>query len=342
MSKKLNLIIGLSLLIVVGVVVFSDLISYGIGQAKGQLHVVLNARPIADYLDDPNFPDSLKTKIRIIEEVKAFAIDELGLNESDNYTSIYDQEGKDILWNVSAADEFELKPYEWSFPIVGTFSYKGFFDYDKALIEMARLDSLGYDTNIRSVNAWSTLGWFTDPILSNMLYRGEGQLAELIIHELTHATVFVKDSLTFNENLASFVGSIGAEAYLQKKYGERSMQLRRYRDSEDDYEMYLSHMIHGTKALENLYEQTKNEDLNQRRFLKHEMIREIIETIDTVSFNQPERFSRVFRQALPNNANLMSYLRYHSQRDLLADQYLNNFEGNIKAYILYLKEKYGV
>jgi predicted aminopeptidase len=311
-------------------------------QAKGQLRVVMGARPIEEYLNDPAFPDSLKAKIRIIDEVKIFAVDELGLSESENYTSIYDQEGKEILWNVSAAEEFELKPYEWSFPIVGTVSYKGFFERGKAIIERARLDSLGYDTNIRSVSAWSTLGWFKDPILSNMLYRSEGQLAELIIHELTHATVFVKDSLTFNENLASFVGSIGAEAYLTKKYGAESQEILSYRASELDYEMYLSHMIRGAKELQKSYEQTQGIAIEERRIRKLDMINVIIQTLDTVTFYQPQRFARVFRDRLPNNANLMSYLRYHSQRDLLAYQYLNNFDGDIKAYILYLKKKYGV
>lgn len=337
---KTALVFGFALVAIM--ITYADLLLYGVGQARGQLRVIMDARQIEVYLNDPDVPDSLKTKIRIIEEVKAFAIEELGLNASDNYTSIYDQQGKEILWNVSAADEFELKPYEWAFPIVGTFSYKGFFEKEKAIAERARLDSLGYDTNIRNVNAWSTLGWFRDPILSNMLYRGEGQLAELIIHELTHATVFVTDSLTFNENLASFVGSIGAEAYLEKKYGINSKELTSYRASEDDYEMYLSHMIRGSKELESLYQETEGSETEKRRRRKQDKIKEIIQMLDTVSFDQPQRFSRVFRDRLPNNANLMSYLRYHSQRDLLADQYLNNFDGDIKAYILYLKEKYGV
>ncbi|MEQ8712093.1 MAG: aminopeptidase [Cyclobacteriaceae bacterium] len=342
MKRKWKVVLVLAVAVVALVVIYADLLEYGIGQARGQLRVIMDAQPIEVYLNDPDFPDSLKAKVRIIEEVKAFAIEELGLNRSDNYTSIYDQEGREILWNVSAADEFELKPFEWSFPIVGTFSYKGFFEKDKAIAERARLDSLGYDTNIRNVNAWSTLGWFRDPILSNMLYRSEGQLAELIIHELTHATVFVTDSLTFNENLASFVGSIGAEAYLKKKYGVNSEELRFYKASENDYEMYLSHMIRGSKELEQLYRATEGMDVENRRRLKQEKIREIVHTLDTVSFYQPQRFNRVFQDRLPNNANLMSYLRYHSQRDLLADQYLDNFEGDIKAYILYLKEKYGV
>lgn len=342
MKRKQMFMVIVGLAVATVVVAYADLIGYGLAQARGQVHVIMHARPIDHYLNDPAFPDSLKAKIRIIEDVKDFAIADLGLNHSDNYTSIYDQQGKEILWNVSAAEEFKLKPYEWSFPLLGKFSYKGFFDKKKAQLEKERLDAMGYDTNIRNVNAWSTLGWFDDPILSNMLYRSEGQLAEVIIHELTHATVFVKDSLTFNENLASFVGSLGAAAYLKKKYGPHAEPLRAYLASEQDYEKFLDHMIRGAKDLEQLYVQSEAQEITVRRALKEDKIKEIVHALDTVSFHQPGRFSSAYREKLPNNANLMSFLRYHSQRDLLTAQYLNNFDGNIRAYILYLKENYGV
>ena len=209
--------IGVAIGLVVLIAFNLDLLEYGIGQLRGQMTILAEARPIDEVLEDPTFPDSLKTKIHLIQEVRQFAVEELELVDSKNYTTIYDQKGRDVLWNVSACEPYELKPYKWSFPILGSFSYKGFFDLEKARQERGVLDSLGLDTNIRAVGAWSTLGWFQDPILSNMLYRKEGDLAELIIHELTHATIFVKDSLTFNENLASFIGTEGAKLFLEKK-----------------------------------------------------------------------------------------------------------------------------
>ncbi len=340
--------LGTRILLIAGIVAVSlgwyyrELLAYGVAQGRGQFRVLMDAQPIDYYLENPNFPDSLKTKIRLIEEVKIFAIGELGLNPSNSYSKVFDQQGKDILWNVSASDEFALEPYEWTFPIVGTVGYKGYFDRAAADSEKARLDELGYDTNIRSVGAWSTLGWFNDPIMSNMLYRREGQLAELIIHELTHGTVFVRDSLRFNENLATFVGYIGAIHYLEKKYGKGSAQVDNYIRSEEDYRMFLAHMLRGAKQLDSLYEEISDLPIETKREIKQEKIEEIVRTLDTVSFYQPSRFARIYRQRLPNNANLMSFLRYHSQRDLLTDQYLNNFDSNIKAYILFLKDKYGV
>src|SRR5690606_16736486 len=133
-----------------------------------------------------------------------YAISEIGLEESKNYTSYYDQKGQVILWNLSACESYEFTPKLWSFPFLGSFPYKGYFDLDKAMEEYQLLKELGYDARIRPVNGWSTLGWTKDPILSNMTERSTGAIVELIIHELTHSTLFVKDNIEFNENLASF------------------------------------------------------------------------------------------------------------------------------------------
>jgi predicted aminopeptidase len=123
---------------------------------------------------------------------------------------------------------FQLKAYEWDFPLIGSFSYKGFFNYDQALEEEDKIRKNGYDTSIDEIAGWSTLGWFKDPVLSDMLDRSSGSLANLIIHELTHGTLYVKDNVDFNENLASFVGDKGALIFLRHKYGENSKEYHEY------------------------------------------------------------------------------------------------------------------
>ena len=109
------------LLIVIGcLILFNiDLLKYGMMQGRGQLNVVLNARPVEDVMVDSNFPDSLKMKIELMQEIREFAIDSLGLKDTQNYTTIYDQKGKDILWNLSACEPYELKSVQWSFPFLG-------------------------------------------------------------------------------------------------------------------------------------------------------------------------------------------------------------------------------
>jgi predicted aminopeptidase len=267
-------------------------------------------------------------------------MDSLGLKNSDNYTTLYDQQGKDILWNISASEEFKLQAYQWKFPILGSFGYKGFFDLEKAKKERKTLDSLSYDTHIYGVSAWSTLGWFKDPILSNMLDRTEGQLADLIIHELTHSTVFVKDSLVFNENLASFVGHIGAIAFLKYKYPDDTLPVHNFNIRASDYSKYLNHMMFGAKKLDSLYSSIEKLEISEKRNLKTIKINEIVAALDTVPFTNKARFNKVFENKPPNNAQLMSYLRYHSYHDLLEQEYINDFNADIRAYILHLKDRY--
>lgn len=337
-----RILLAVTILIVAAALWQHELISYGLGQTKGQLLILWQAKPIAYFLEDEDFPSDLKKKILIIQEIRQYAIDSLGLNDTKNYTTLYDQKGNDILWNVSACEPYALKAYEWRFPMLGSFGYKGYFDREKAKMERNRLDSLGYDTQMYSVGAWSTLGWFKDPILSNMLYRSEGQLADLIIHELTHATVFVKDNLQFNENLASFVGHLGAISYLRSKYGDASEPLQNYLQNESDNIRYRQHMMRGAASLDSLYKSMAQLPLQQKDSLKHWMIKQVIISLDTVSFSNKKRFDNYLTKEPPNNANFMSYLRYHSDRDLLEADYLNNFNGDIKAYLLYIKEKYGL
>ena len=215
-----------SILLLAIVFWYRSLIYYGYVQGKGQLEIIWNARPVQEYLDDQNTPDSIRQKLLLVNKVKAYAVQELGISPSNNYTSMYDQKGKPLMWVVTASEPFALEPSMWEFPIVGSFPYKGFFDPEMAVAERDRLADEGLDAGIRNAGGWSTLGWLDDPILSEMLKRNEGQLAELIIHELTHFTLFVKDSVQFNENLASFVGKQGAIKFLTVAYGEHSNELQ--------------------------------------------------------------------------------------------------------------------
>ncbi|MFY0650544.1 MAG: aminopeptidase [Cyclobacteriaceae bacterium] len=323
----------------VGLAVWNwELLSYGLMQGRGQINVVWNARPIDEVLNDQSFPDSLKAKIRLMQEIREFAIDSLGLKDTENYTSIFDQKGKDILWNLSASEPFELKSVQWSFPFLGKFSYKGFFDLKKAKAERDLLNARGLDTRIRTVNAWSTLGWFRDPILSNQLFRSDGSLAELVIHELTHATIFIKDSLAYNENLASFIGEKGAIRFLYK-YGTKNARLDEYMGTESDYIKYTNHMLSATQSLDSLY---KSFEISWSDSVKHEkkqaLISEIVQTIDTISFNNPNRFKGIFSKHLPNNCYFLSFTRYFSKIEQFEQWLKNDFGGDIRAFIEYQKE----
>lgn len=336
-----RLLIVLALIIVVLAIFYHDLISYGWMQAKGQLAILINAQPIEDFLADPTYPDSLKQKLVLIQEARKFAVDSLGITPSDNYTTMYDQEGKHILWNVTAAQPFAMEPFQWKFPLLGSFPYKGFFDLEVAKREKAVLDSAGYDTHLGPVSGWSTLGWFRDPILSKMLEMPEGDLVELIIHELTHGTLYVKDSVSFNENLASFVGRQGAIRFLRHNFGERSPELLAYLNSEMDYEKLYRHYLRGARKLDSLYKTMESRlPVKEKRQKKTQMIRTVMENLDTLKFEGRKPIRWKPDNQLPNNTFFMSYLRYRGKLDYFEKKLKEDFGGDLRAYVTHLKKIY--
>ena len=341
-----KIVLGVSIILLFVLAWQWELVTYGIAQAQGQLTILWNARPIEEVMADPMVPDSLKQKIRLVQEVRTFAIDSLGVNDSGSYHTLYDQKGKPVLWVVTACEPFSLNDKKWSFPLIGTFSYRGFFNHRKAIKLRNELIAQGYDTGIRTVSAWSTLGFFNDPIMSNLLFHTEGSVANTIIHELTHATVFVKDDLKFNENLASFVGDKGAEAFLKCKYGQASVPYQAYEDYRTDQKKYTEHMLRGTYQLDSLYQaMNAQEDSTVKAQQKEQLIQKILFQADTLTLRSP-RYQKLLTQLqqpkkLPNNAFFKAFVRYQGQSDSLEQVFTTKFGGDINAYLVHLKEKYG-
>lgn len=333
---------ALLLLLAILIVVYHDLVLYGIRQARGQLHIVWNARPIEEILRDPQAPDTLKAKLLLIDEIRRFAIDSLGLKDTENYRTLYDQKGEEIMWVVTASEPFRLKAKEWTFPVLGAVPYKGFFDRELAFELKEALEQEGWDVSVRNPGGWSTLGIFTDPILSKMLERSEGDLANLIIHEMCHATIFVKDSVDLNENLATFIGDRGAEQFLLYKYGEDSEEYQSYIRDDRDYLKFADHMLRGAQKLDSLYN-TMHDSLTLERKLelKKAMIGRIVSTLDTLSLSSPDQNpSSRYQDKLPNNAYFMNFLRYQARQEVFWTEWDEKFNGDLKAYIAYLSRKY--
>jgi predicted aminopeptidase len=337
-----RIFLALFILILIIIAVRWQLVAYGVQQLKGQLHIIWNAQPVEDYLADPAFPDSLKAKLNLITQVREYAIDSLSLKDTKNYKTLYDQKGEEVMWVVMASLPFELKAKEWDFPVIGSVPYKGFFDRERAMKLRDELVAEGWDVNIRNPGGWSTLGWFTDPILSEMLDRSEGDLANLIIHEMSHATIFVKDSIDFNENLATFIGDRGAEKFLLSVYGPQSKEYITYMNEDRDYLLFSDHMLRGAEKLDSLYK-TMNEndpvEIKSRR--KKEMIQKIVHSLDTLSLStNSAKPSARFGEHLPNNAYFLNFIRYQAKQDIFFEEWNGRFHGDLKTYIEYLSEKY--
>ncbi len=334
MIKKILAISGLVVILLF--IIYYDLIIYGLGQGFGQIKVLVNAQSIEKILEKEDLQQETRRKLLLVGEIKKYAIEQLGLQNSKNYTTIYDQKGKPILWVVRACEPFALRNKEWHFPIVGTVSYKGYFNLEKAKKLRDQLKTQGYDTYIREVSAWSTLGWFKDPLMSGVLNNSDGDLANTIIHELTHATIFIKDSLTFNENLASFIGDKGAAFFLTWKYGQDSEEFISYINTKNDRKKFSNHFVLATQNLDSLYE-TFNEQMGDERLIKKEaMIRSIIINLDTILFSN-KNFNNRFNESLPNNAFFMSYMLYRSGQSEMDELFRNEYNEDLKKMIMALK-----
>ncbi len=219
----------------------------------GQLRVASGQRPVAAVLDDPGVPETWRVSLRLIEDVRRFGTGALGLSVGESYTTFYDTAGRPVMYTVTAARSDRLEAVTWWFPVTGSVSYKGFFSRADAVRERDYLGRLGYDTLLSPVSAYSTLGWFRDPVLSTMLDDPPEALAELVLHEMTHATVYAPGRTDFNEQLASFVGSAAAEAFFAAREGPDGPTVRRQRARRADANRFGAWLRETREALEAFY-----------------------------------------------------------------------------------------
>jgi predicted aminopeptidase len=339
-TRKSVFIISLLLFLAIAVAWNWSLLIYGINQGIGQLGVISKARPVTEVLSDPNTPDSIKNKLILISEARRYAIDSLGLNDTDNYSTLFDQQGKEILWVVTASEPYQLKEKRWEFPILGSVPYKGFFDLEKAKKEREVLDNEGWDTSISNPSGWSTLGWFTDPILSDMLEKNEGDLASLIIHEMVHSTIYVKDSSSFNENLASFIGDLAALKFVDFKYGKHSKEHDTYLQEDYDFRTYSAHVLRGATLLDSVYEAVKDQPIERKKEAKEKAMGKIVSSMDTLKLFGNRKPSKRFEKKLPNNTFFLSFRRYQSKQMDLNKMFEHQFNSDFKKMVDYFKERY--
>ena len=178
-----------------------------------EARILSSRRPIQAVVHDTTVSRETRDKLRLVLDTRDFAVRDLGLRAGRSYES-YARITRDTLaLNVLAAPEFGLYWRTWWFPVVGRVPYRGFFDFDRALAEAAALEAEGYDVSVRPVSAFSTLGWFPDPIMSTTLRLDSLSLVETVIHEITHSTFFPSGQADFNESFANFVGHRGAIAF---------------------------------------------------------------------------------------------------------------------------------
>lgn len=190
---------------------------YYIQAGLGQLELLCGSEDIEDVLAREDLDPELRRKLSLVPEVMRFGRERMALADNDNYTEYYDLKGRSVTYSVLACPADSLDPYTWTFPIVGVLPYIGFFDREDADEEAARLQAEGYDTAIYPATAYSTLGWFDDPVLSSMVEGDEIDMVSVLLHEQTHATLYIEGDIAFNETLATFMGHAGAVAFYRER-----------------------------------------------------------------------------------------------------------------------------
>lgn len=278
-----------------------------------EARILAGRQPIDLALEDETVPVETRDKLALVRQVRVFAERELGLDPGDSYLSFTELDRDTLVMVVSAAPELELRWKTWWFPIVGHLPYKGFFDFDRAWREAEKLEAAGYDTYVRPSAAFSTLGWFPDPVLSPSLRGDSLSVAETAIHEITHTTFFPKGYARFNESFANFVGHVGAIEFFCEAHADPE-PCRRARDRWHDVREFGRFFHTIREPLEALY--ASDVDDETKRLRKREIIEEAAEHF-RVAVAPGLRGARYggLDAARVDNAWLLSRLLYYTRLD---------------------------
>lgn len=294
----------------------------------GQVDLLNRAQPVSAVLEDPDTNPNLKQALIKAVQLRAFASHELGLPKNQSYTHYADLNRPYVVWNVFAAEEFSTTPKQWCFIGVGCVSYRGFFAQADAEAFATELRRNGDDVFLGGVPAYSTLGWFDDPLLNTFIGYTEPELAQLMFHELAHQVVYVGDDSAFNESFATAVELEGVNRWLNL-HGTRA-QRTAFESVQQRKAAYISSIIGARKQLEALY--VSGVSVDQKRSAKEQIFAALRAALAQGS-KHPERWQAVQL----NNAQLASVATYTQWvpafRAMLAQQHgdLTQFYQVVKA-----------
>jgi predicted aminopeptidase len=265
---------------------------------RGQLALQSAARPLDELLADPALDAKIKPKLEAARKIRAFAVSELGLPDNKSYTAYADLKRPFVVWSVVATPELSLQPKQWCFPVAGCVTYKGWFSKEAADEYAKGLREEGYDVHVGGVPAYSTLGWFDDPLLNTFIQYPEGEIARLVFHELAHQLLYVQGDSTFNESFATAVEEFGVERWLAVN-GTPQMreQYVIFGKRKQDFRALLTRF---RGLLEDAYKTGSDEEKRARKAALFKQLREEYEVIKLDQWGGFKGYDRWFDQPLSN------------------------------------------
>jgi predicted aminopeptidase len=306
--------------------------AYVIRAGIEEARILGRRQPITELVADPGTAPETRRRLELVLQARTFADRVLGLDVGDSYTTYSWIDRDTLALVVTAAHQDRMESVTWWFPIVGRVPYKGFFSLAAAEAEAARLARRGFDTSIRTVGAFSTLGWFNDPLLSTLLRADDVPLAGTVIHELVHNTVFIPGQVAFNESFANFVGDRGAILFFCELEGDDGERCRIARDLWHD-NLVFSAFLNGLLAeLDAVYGRA---DLSraQKIALREPIFAAARERYPTdIVPALRTRYYTGWGRGEINNATLVSRRLYHDRLDLF-EAVLHRFAGDLPATI---------
>jgi predicted aminopeptidase len=283
--------------------------TYILHAASNQFRLMHNSIDVEDVLREDLLETDHKRRLQMVDGIKDFGEKELCLKKTQSYQTVYLESSQPLVYTISASPKDGLSRISWWFPIVGDMPYLGFFDLKKAEKEKEKLVNKGLDVSIGVAVAYSTLGWFKDPLTLNLLGKSTVELTETILHEMTHSTLYIKDQGEFNEGLANIVGKVGALSFMKMSFGDTHSFTIEAENNIADEQMFSSFLVSLLENLEQLYSSdiTYEEKLVQREKI---FTASLDEFDDIRKKFKTDRFNSFGKYGL-NNAYLMSIALYH-------------------------------
>lgn len=279
------------------------------GQAvKGQTHLLSQRVSVEQLIQDPTTSERLRNRLLYSREIIHFANETLHLNTGNAYQSYVDVKRPHVIYNLVAAPPLSLTPKTWCYPIIGCQSYRGFFDLDMAKATEKDLQSEGMETWLGGVSAYSTLGWFDDPLLNTFIYRDDVELAALLIHELSHRQIYIEGDTAFNESFATAVEQAGLALWLVKDKHEGLIQ--RHQQQYEQRQQFVDLISQTLEVLRKTYNSHASDD--EKRQQKHKIIANMRAQHQQLKENWGGKspYDRWFSSPI-NNAKLLTVSSYH-------------------------------